>query len=214
VTARTNVQSFVPRRDWGLFHGGAVIGSALALGGGVRRFYVPASHTEGRLIPWGSGPRIDPLLSTGTLEVVHDGVQATRLIKTAAIGGWPPTFGRLRVCVSSDPALPNCCRCEKCVRTMMTLDLLGFLDRQTSFPRPLSRNHIRACKYRKLSDLSFPREILGAAVTRRRWGMVLDLAMAIGRSIPTLARRAVRSRRVRLRASLLGLRPGPESYLP
>jgi hypothetical protein len=65
VTARTNVQSFVPRRDWGLFHGGAMIGSALALGGGVRRFYVPASHTEGHLIPWGSDPRIDPLLSTG-----------------------------------------------------------------------------------------------------------------------------------------------------
>jgi hypothetical protein len=214
VTARTNVQSFVPRRDWGLFHGGVMIGSALALGGGVRRFYVPASHTEGRLIPWGSDPRIDPLLSTGALEVVHDGAEATRVIKTAAIGGWPPTFGRLRVCVSSDPAQPNCCRCEKCIRTMMTLDLLGYLDRQTSFPHPLSRNHIRACKYRNQSDLSFPREIFAAAVTRRRWDMALDLAMAMGRSIPTLARRAVRSRMIRLRAAVPGLRPGPASYLP
>jgi hypothetical protein len=136
------------------------------------------------------------------------------VIKTAAIGGWPPTFGRLRVCVSSDPALPNCCRCEKCVRTMMTLDLLGYLDRQTSFPHPLSRNHIRACKYRNQSDLSFPREIFAAAVTRRRWDMALDLAMAMGRSIPTLARRAVRSRMVRLRAAVPGLRPRPASYLP
>ncbi len=214
VTARSNIQSFVPRRDWGLFHGGAMIGSTLALGGGVRSFYVPASHTEGRLIPWGSDPRIDPLLSTETLEVVHDGAAATRVKKTAAIGTWPPTFGRLRVCVSSDPALPNCCRCEKCVRTMMTLDLLGVLDRQTSFPRPLVRSHIRACKYRNQSDLSFPLEIFAAALAGRRWDMALDLALAMGRSIPTLVRRAVRKRVVLLRAAVPALRRPAASYLP
>jgi len=214
VAGRTNVQSFVPREDWGLFHGSALLATALALGDGVRRFYVPAAHTEGHLFPLGSDPRIDPLLSTEALEIVHDGADVTRVQKTAAIGGWPPTFGRLRVCVSYDPAVPNCCRCEKCVRTMMTLDLLGLLDRQTSFPRPLVRSAIRACKYRSEGRLAYPREIFAAAVARRRWDLAFDLAIAMGRSIPAFVLRTLEDRLLRLRAAVPGLRPGPASYLP
>lgn len=192
IAASTNVQAFVPRRDWGLFHGGAMIGAGLVLGRGVRRFYVPASHTYGHLLPWGSDPRIDPLLSTEALEVVHDGADATRVRKTTVIGQWPPTFGRLRVCVSGDPDVPNCCRCEKCVRTMTTLDLFGLLARHTSFPRPLRRSAIRACKYRNESDLTFPREIFGAAIAQGRWDIAMDLAVAVALSLPGLGRRAVR----------------------
>lgn len=214
LDARSNVQSFVPRRDWGLFHGGPMIGSALVLGGEVRRFYAPASRTLDNLVPWGSDPRIDPLLSTETLEVVHDGADVTRVQKTAAIGGWPPTFGRLRVCVSYNPERPNCCRCEKCVRTMMTLDLLGLLDRHTSFPIPLARSAVRSCRYHHPTDLLIPREILGAAVARGRWDVAADLAVAVGGSVPSLVRRAVRSRLLRLRAAVPRLRPEPASYLP
>jgi hypothetical protein len=214
VTARSNIQSFVPREDWALFHGSPLIGSALALGGGVRRFYVPAAHTEGHLFPLGSDPRIDPLLSTEALEVVHDGADVTRVQKTAAIGGWAPTFGRLRVCVSYDPRVPNCCRCEKCVRTMTTLELLGLLDRQTSFPRPLVRSAIRACKYRSEGRFAYPREIFAAAVARRRWDLAFDLAVAMGRSIPAFVLRTLTNRLLRLRRLVPGLRPQPASYLP
>ena len=210
IAGRTNVQSFLPRRDWGLFHGGALLGSALALGGGVRRLYVPASHTIGHLIPWGSSPLLDPLLSTEALEIVHDGADATRVQKTAAIGEWPPTFGRLRVC----GALPNCCRCEKCVRTMVTLDLFGLLDRQTSFPLPLSRSHIRACRYRKGRELPVAGALIAAAVGSRRWDLALDVAIALASSIPDLARRAVHYGGVRLRAAVPSWRPRPVSYLP
>jgi hypothetical protein len=214
VTVRTNIQSFVPRRDWGLFFGSALIAAALTLGGGVRRFYVPASHSYGHLIPRGSDPRIDPLLSTEALEVVHDGAEVTRFQKTAAIGGWSPTFGRLRVCVSYDPATPNCGRCEKCVRTMMTLDLLGVLDRQTSFPSPLGRRRIRAYRYRHRNQLPFPRQIFAAALARRRWDLAFDLAIAMGRSIPAFVRRMLQFWLLRLRAAVPGLRPGAASYLP
>jgi hypothetical protein len=214
VPGRTNVQSFVPRRDWGLFHGSALLATALAIGDGVRRFYVPATHTYDHLVPYGSDPRIDPLLRTEAMEVVHDGADVTRVQKTAAIGAWPPTLGLLRVCVSYDPARPNCCRCEKCARTMMTLDLLGLLDRQTSFPRPLLRSSIRACKYRNRSDLPWPRQIFAAAVAHRRWDLVFDLTMALGRSIPAFVRRTLTYRFLRLRALVPGLRPGPASYLP
>jgi hypothetical protein len=135
------------------------------------------------------------------------------VLKTAAIGAWPPTFGMLRVCVCYDSAVINCGRCEKCLRTMMTLDLLGLLDRQTSFP-PLYRSRIRACKYRNRSDLAWPRQILAAALERRRWDLAFDLTMALGRSIPAFVRRTLTYRFFRLRARVPGLRPRPASYLP
>ena len=214
ITASTNVQAFVPRKDWGLFHGAAMIGAALVLGRGVRRFYVPASHTYGHLMPWGSDPRVDPLLSTEALEVVHDGAEVTRVHKTAVIGRWPPTFGRLRVCVSADPSVPNCCRCEKCVRTMTTLELFGLLARHTSFPRPLRRSDLRACRYKNRSDLTFHREIFGAALAQRRWDVAMDIAVAIALNLPAMGRRVVSTKVRRLRAAreLLPL-PGSRSTI-
>jgi len=214
ITASTNVQAFVPRKDWGMFHGAATIAAALVLGRGVRRFYVPATHTYEHLVPWGSDPRIDPLLSTEALEVVHDGADATRVQKTSVVGRWPPAFGRLRVCVSYDPDVQNCCRCEKCVRTMMTLELLGLLGQHTSFPRPLRRSAIRACKYRNGSDLTFPREILETAIAQRRWDVAMDLAIAVALSLPWLGRRTLRIGVRRLKAAIVGpKRAGVASYL-
>ena len=96
---------------------------------------------------------------------------------------------------------------------MMTLDLLGLLDRQTGFPRPLLRSSIRACKYRNRSDLPWPRQIFAAAVARRRWDLAFDLTMALGRSVPAFAAHP----HVPL-APAPGARPGPApgtaSYLP
>jgi len=201
IPASTNVKAFLPRTDWGLFHGGATIGAALVLDRGVRRFYMPASHTNGNLMPWGSDPRVDPLLSTESLEVVHDGAEVTRLHKTMVIGGWPPTFGRLRVCVSADPSVPNCCRCEKCVRTMTTLELFGLLTRHTSFPRPLRRSDLRACRYINRSDLMFHWEIFRAAIEQRRWDVAMDVAVAVALNLPAMGRRIVRQKVQRLRAT-------------
>jgi hypothetical protein len=177
---------------------------------GVRRFYMPASHTKGHLMPWGSDPRVDPLLSTDALEVVHDGAEVTRVHKTTVIGRWPPTFGRLRVCVSADPAVPNCCRCEKCVRTMTTLELFGLLARHTSFPRPLRRSDLRACKYINRSDLMFHWEIFRAAIEQRRWDVAMDVAVAVALNLPAMGRRAVRQKVQRLRATR-GILPLPGS---
>ena len=97
---------------------------------------------------------------------------------------------------------------------MVTLDLFGLLDRQTSFPLPLSRSHIRACRYRKGRELPVAGALIAAAVGSRRWDLVLDVAIALASSIPDLARRAVHYGGVRLRAAVPSWRPGPPSYLP
>jgi hypothetical protein len=94
------------------------------------------------------------------------------------------------------------------------LDLLGLLGRQTSFPLPLGRSHIRACRYLHGSALPIPRGLIAAAVRRRRWDVALDVTIALVRSIPALARRAKRYGRLRLRAAVPSRRPRPASYLP
>jgi len=199
LTVRTNAASFAPADNWGVFHGAPLIGVALLLGGLLSRFYVPASHTYRDLVPWGSGPTVDHLLATETLAVVHDGATATRVAKTAVVGAWPETFGRLRVCPEAT-GLVNCCRCPKCIRTMVTLDMQGSLARHPTFPLPLERRAVRRCPYATDSELTFARSIIEQARAKRRRDVVADVAIAVA---VTRARRAVR-RGVRRARVLLG----------
>jgi hypothetical protein len=194
LTVRTNAAGFAPPGNWGVFHGGPLIGVGLLMGGLLGRFYVPASHTYRDLVPWGSDPRLDHLLSTETLTVVHDGATEARVAKTAVVGAWPETFGRLRVCPEAT-GLVNCCRCPKCVRTMVTLDMQGTLARHPTFPLRLERRAVRRCPFTTASELTFARSIIDEARATSRRDVVADVAMAVAAG---RARHAVRRARVLL----------------
>src|SRR5262245_33471063 len=65
--------------SWGdTQHGGAMAAIGHFLSGRLGRVIVPSSHTYADSFPWGSHPLVDPLWSTGALEFVHDGCEATR----------------------------------------------------------------------------------------------------------------------------------------
>jgi hypothetical protein len=71
-----------------------------------------------------------PLLSTETTECISSGGQHTRVEKTRIISSMELTYKALDVCV--DPAHArkvNCSKCWKCLRTQLTLEVLGALDR-------------------------------------------------------------------------------------
>ena len=70
------------------------------------------------VIPWGSNPITDHLLSSAAMEVVHDGAAFGRAAKIAAIAEWRAGCENLRVCWQGDHQGRNCGRCEKCQRTM------------------------------------------------------------------------------------------------
>ena len=71
-------------------------------------------------------PLLLPMLSTSALSLISIGGSKTRVEKTRAIADWPVAHDFLTVCVRS---VPNCGRCSKCLRTLLTLELLGDLDR-------------------------------------------------------------------------------------
>jgi len=135
ITVETNAKSFLlwDYLSWLHFHGALLAAVALELQGRLSKVHVPATYDVSTLQPWGSHPYLDPLWSTTATEVVHDRIDVTRLEKLAAIADERLLMENLRVC--GEP-YHNCGSCEKCVRTMFTLQALGRYEQGLPFDRP------------------------------------------------------------------------------
>jgi hypothetical protein len=154
LTSRNNLQQFrlaaINRNNLHHSFGSAITASALVLGNLFSCFYIPASHayTYETLMPQGAHPVLDHLLSTETLQVIHDGADASRTEKVAAIAQWSETYSKLRVCLEkakfneNTGQIENCGKCLKCINTMLSLDLLNVLPMYTTFPHALQRQQI------------------------------------------------------------------------
>jgi hypothetical protein len=172
---------------------------ALVLGRLFSHFYLSSGWkftTEG-LYPDGAHPMLDHLLATETLETHHEGAHLTRIEKTLALSRWAETFDRLRVCYHPTgvqgcrSAIANCCACEKCLRTMMTLDIAGALPSYGCFPRPLDRRSIRDIDFRYAPARMLADEIVAYAKREGRRDIVRDIERAVFNS--TVSRPRVRS---------------------
>jgi hypothetical protein len=124
VPIRTNLRQLADahRLSNYLFQGAILAGCALSAGFG--RTYIAAGRTYSDLTALGSHPMLDPLWSTEACELVHDGVERRRIEKVAAVARSGPALRVLRVCLANATSY-NCGRCEKCLRTMVTLRLVG-----------------------------------------------------------------------------------------
>jgi hypothetical protein len=103
------------------------------LGRRYKEFIIPASTPYDHLQPWGSHPMCDRLLSASDLRVVHDGASFSRIARTETIACHDEALAILQVCARNDRRQGNCSRCQKCLRTMATLDLLSAKDRARTF---------------------------------------------------------------------------------
>lgn len=119
--------------DWGyVAHGCAFAAAALVLGRRYGTVLFPAAHAYRHLSPWGSHPLTDSLHSTSRTRVVSDGADATRAEKLARAAESPAALSALRVCWRSR-SWENCGRCQKCLRTMAVLDVVGVLEECPTF---------------------------------------------------------------------------------
>lgn len=69
-----------------------------------------------------------PVLSTTALELRSSGSQYSRVAKTLRVATVPQSYSTLDVCASPNGD-PNCSVCWKCMRTELTLEIAGVLDR-------------------------------------------------------------------------------------
>lgn len=129
---RTNIRDLDPSDH---FFGNHLYGALLAAVGhsvapAVKRVLIAGADIGIGGDPDASDPALDPLYSSGDLEIIHDNPRDERYDKTALVAEWPVTASHLKVCLFSN-RLPegqlNCGRCEKCYRTMLPLLAFGML---------------------------------------------------------------------------------------
>lgn len=139
IKIKTDVRSLLEEcGDWGAqLHGAAMAAVAHLLGDEFSRIYIAASMTEGKLMPWGSHPHLDPFWSCSRLEFVHHGCEAARPEKLRRVASSDVVLQNLRVCWKNRKGGLNCGRCEKCIRTMIGLHLVGVSNVSNLFDRPL-----------------------------------------------------------------------------
>lgn len=123
IAVETNQSRFVRRLGMSrLFGYSATFASAAHLMG-LKRCYIASSNSLAICaVQYGSHPVLDPLLSNGTTEVVHD-EPVPRIEKTYEIARRPELLANLRVCWNEHGE--NCGECSKCLRTMAALRLFG-----------------------------------------------------------------------------------------
>ncbi|SFC19003.1 hypothetical protein [Pragia fontium] len=114
------------------------------------------------LLPWGSNPITDPLLSSDLFHVEHDAAEYTRGEKVAMVKDWQNGIDNLRVCWQGNDIRHNCCRCEKCIRTILNFKSIG-AGVPKSFPLDITYNHILALRGLSEAHLNPMRQIVNEA---------------------------------------------------
>lgn len=151
-------------------------------------YIIPATHHYAHLHPYGSHPLTDPLFSSAALRVVHDGAAFDRIERTELVARSDEALSVLHVC-SKDFNLGNCSTCQKCLRTMATLDLMGARARARTFDwSGYSVARVAAAWLPTESERAFFIQIARAARARGR----LDLAQSAETAIATSRRRTRR----------------------
>jgi hypothetical protein len=181
--------------DWLDSHG-AGLASCLALWAG--RFDSGLIAASGPYdvppVRWGSTPVADRLLSSRGFEIVHDGADLTRLDRARILSEWPEALRNLRVCWEGNPPDVNCCRCEKCIRTILEFRTVG-IKLPPCFPHDVTDAQIRQGKLLSRNAVLPLRRVLDAA---RRAGLgqvswVQALEEALVRSESTQGRSRIRN---------------------
>jgi hypothetical protein len=93
------------------------------------------------VLPWGSNPVTDHLLSGGRLAIVHDGAGFSRTDKVAFLSGVPAVLRSLKVCWQGSQQGRNCGVCEKCLRTQLNFLAVG-VSNPPCFEAPLELRRI------------------------------------------------------------------------
>jgi hypothetical protein len=183
IEVETNLRDFTDQYgDWGeKIHGAALASVALLLDSLLERIYIPSSYAYSELFPWASHPLVDPLWSTETIQIVHDGCEATRFEKVMSIAGDDRALSTLRVCWENRNDAYNCGECEKCLRTMTALKILGALDRCPTFQTPFDQASIRRFELKSHGAGLFWKDNCKAAIEHKQDDIAAALKIALDR---------------------------------
>jgi hypothetical protein len=188
IEVESNVRSLTdPILSWTYGHGGCLAAAAMCLRRGISQMYIASSADAKHQALQGSHVAVDHLWSTEALSFVHDGSEAARIDKIdRQIARSDLALKYLRVCYMSEKGAYNCGKCEKCLRTMVSLCAAGVLDRAETFPREIDPRSLAGLTIQGYADAVFHRENLTAL---RERGLRTDLQQALETALAKLANR-------------------------
>jgi hypothetical protein len=141
IVGESNIRTVLQRNaaflGWENYYlGSALAAVALPLSSGFACVCIPAGDSYNNPIPWGTTALVDEMFSTEHLRLIHDGAELTRSGKLAKILEWDRelVLAHLRVCLNNRGGAFNCGKCYKCVRTAVTLRILGAWADARTFP--------------------------------------------------------------------------------
>ncbi|WP_400997739.1 hypothetical protein [Agromyces sp. GXQ0307] len=134
VPIDSNLDDFYPFAGFVQTHGPRNLSAASLLQGGVSRYLIASTHPFTRVSIGAShstafsDPISTPLLKTRAFRPRFHGSQYTRAEKTAIVAGLSESHESLHVCTTLTADGRNCSTCRKCLRTQLTLELIGQLE--------------------------------------------------------------------------------------
>jgi len=167
VTVETNARELYPGLEGPLYFGSILGATCRLVAPEIGLVYVPSSQSYRWMLENSSHPLIDHLWGGGGLEVVHDAAELTRPEKLELIADDDLVRRSLRVCWhGAADARGNCCRCEKCLRTMVALEALGVRGEFKAFDRPLDLDAVATLRLPVRHEVAYWRENLQFAIER------------------------------------------------
>ncbi|GJL84022.1 MAG: hypothetical protein DHS20C01_36560 [marine bacterium B5-7] len=163
IPVRTNLKAMLDL-SWRGIHG-ALLASCLHLfSGSYSAGLIAGTYHYARtgLISHGSNPLTDPLMSSGTFRIIHDGAEYFRTQKAYAIREWSAAMDNLRVCWEGERLDRNCGRCSKCIR-LITAFWANGLPAPQSFDVLPTSSDIRGLQLANVDYLDPVCEILDLA---------------------------------------------------
>lgn len=131
---RTNCRE-VLRTHWSDLYGAAAISALYFFKPLARSCIISGSKAYDSLyafpngsnaaVPCGSNPFTNVMLSSASMQVLHDGSAYGFVEKAAIVAQWPEGHRSLRVCWRGSQLEPHCGICEECVRTKLAFMALA-----------------------------------------------------------------------------------------
>ena len=136
-------------------HGAVLISTAMLFSNHFNSILIASGSPYYRARPWGSHPITDPMWATSDFDVIHYGAEFNRFEKVREIAKSELALRYLRVCSGCSirnrygdhhGSSYNCCACEKCLRTMVAMYMIGALEECPAFPEPLDFSRVAALR--------------------------------------------------------------------
>jgi hypothetical protein len=128
---------------------------------------------NGLVLPYGSNPATDHLLSGSGFSIFHDGSGFSRTAKAAVVAKYDFAMSQLRVCYEGKLQYRNCGQCEKCMRTYLNFLAVG-VDQPLCFDAPPSLSEVAAIKTRSHAQVAELESIVEYARKRNVKAQWLD----------------------------------------